>query len=56
MNPQFALPPDTPGLKEIIKGSPAEVRKGSGQIKPLPEKDDSPNVFDVHVETVKFPL
>lgn len=55
MNPQFALPPDTPGLKEIIKGSPAQVRKGSGQIKPLPQKDDSPNVFDVHVETVKFP-
>lgn len=54
-NPQFVLPPDTPELTEIIKRSQAQVRKGSGQIKPLPKKDDSRNVFDVHVETVKFP-
>jgi hypothetical protein len=55
MDPRFALPPDTPDLREIIKGSPAEERKGSGQIKPLPKKDDSPDVFDVRVETVNFP-
>ena len=55
LNGQFALPPDTPDLKEIIKNRPAQERPGSGQIKPLTRKDDSPNEFDVHIETVNFP-
>ena len=49
---QFALPPETPSLKEIIQHSPASQRKGSGKIRPLPDKGDSHNVFDVHVEPV----
>jgi len=51
---QFALPPDTPDLIEIIKHRPAKERPGSGQIKPLSDKDDSAGVFDVRVETVSF--
>jgi hypothetical protein len=51
---ESALPPDTPSLKEIIERTPAKRREGSGQVKPLPAKDDSPNVFDVHVEPVSF--
>jgi hypothetical protein len=51
---RFALPLDTPSLTEIIKGSPAKERPGSGQIKPIPKKDDSPDVPDVRVETVNF--
>jgi hypothetical protein len=53
-NKQFALLPDTLTLKEIIERSPASRREGSGQIKPLPNKGDSPTVFDVHVEPVSF--
>ncbi len=53
-NKQFALPSDTPSLKEIIERSPALRREGSGQIKPLPNEGDSPTVFDVHVEPVSF--
>lgn len=52
-NPQFELPSDTPTLKEIIERSPVEQRVGR-QVKPLAEKPDSPNVFDVHVEPVSF--
>lgn len=51
---RFTLPSDTPTLQEIIQRSPAFERKGSGQIKPLPETCDSPNLFDVHVEPVSF--
>lgn len=51
---QFAPSPDTPSLKEIIERSPASRREGSRQIKPLPDKGDSPTVFDVHVEPVSF--
>jgi hypothetical protein len=51
---RFALPPDTPNLMEIIKHRPAKERPGSGQIRPLPEKDDSAGVFDVRVEPVSF--
>jgi hypothetical protein len=51
---RFALPADTPSLKEIISCSPAKRREGSGQVKPLPDKEDSGGVFDVHVEPVSF--
>jgi hypothetical protein len=51
---QFQLSPDTPSLEEIIQRTPAVQRKGSGQIKPLPDKEDSRDVFDVHVEPVSF--
>ncbi len=51
---RFKLPSDTLTLQEIIKRSPASERKGSGQIKAVPETCDSPNVFDVHVESVSF--
>ena len=51
---RFALPADTPTLQEIIQRSPASERKGSGQVKPLTESCESPNVFDVHVEPVSF--
>jgi hypothetical protein len=50
---RFSLPPETPDPMEIIKHRPAKERPGSGQIKPLSERDDS-GVFDVHVETVSF--
>ncbi len=52
---RFALPSDTPNLTEIIKSKPAKVREGSGQIKPLPKEDDSPDVLNVRIETVNFP-
>ncbi len=51
---RFALPSDTPTLQEILQSSPVSERKGSGQIKPLTESCESPNVFDVHVEPVSF--
>jgi len=51
---RFSLPPDTPSLQEIIQRSPAFERKGSGQIKPLTESCESPDVFDVRVEPVSF--
>jgi len=54
LDKRFALPSDTPDLTDIIKHSPAVERKGSGQIKPLPNKTDAENVFDVHVEPVSF--
>jgi hypothetical protein len=53
-NKDFALPDDTPTLKEIIERAPAKQREGSGQIKPLPPTPDSPTEFDVHVEPVSF--
>ena len=51
---QVALPSDTPSLTEIIARSSVTRREGSGQIKPLPDKGDSPTIFDVHVEPVSF--
>jgi hypothetical protein len=53
---RFALPPDTPTLKEIIQKSPAFARAGSDQMKPLKEICDgsNENVFDVHVEPVSY--
>jgi hypothetical protein len=51
---EFALPSDTPSLTEIIARSSVIRREGSGQIRPLPDKGDSPTVFDVHVEPVSF--
>jgi hypothetical protein len=51
---QFALPSDTPSLTEIIARSSVTRREGSGQIRPLPDKGDSPTIFDVHMEPVSF--
>jgi len=53
---QFALPPGTPTLQEIIERVPASERKGSGQIKPIRERCEPSDgtVFDVHVEPVSW--
>ena len=54
---RFALPPDTPTLREIIQRSPASERKGSGQMRPISdscEPSAGGTVFDVRVEPVSY--
>jgi hypothetical protein len=51
---KFDLPADTPALRDIIQKSSVTRQKGSGQIRPLPEQINSPDIFDVHVEPLGF--